>query len=169
MATRTETPRRERTRVPEIGAGADLGAGLLAGLIGAGAMALWSMTYAGITGIGFSMPLKLVAGSVVGVEALVGDAGVMMVGGVIHMLTGMAYGAVFVWLLDEGSTPGIGMMLGMLYGAMILAAMTFVVLPLVNPVMRARVELIPFSWVVTHLIYGLTVGLLTPIFRRSFA
>lgn len=144
-----------------------LATGVVAGLLGGMLMAAWSMSYAAVTGIGFFMPLKLIAATVHGVESLVGGPGVLLIGVLIHVVVAMGYGVLFALLLPRGASIGAGFLAGLAYGALILLFMTYIVLPLGNEIMRERVELIPTSWIVTHLIFGATVGLLVPALRRS--
>lgn len=165
MATRARTaepsvveraPTRERSAVT---------AGLLAGLVAVIAMSIWFMGHAAVNGMGIWTPLKLIAATFVGIESLVGGPGVLLVGGLIHMVTGMAYGVIFAFLLPSRAGAGAGLLAGLVYGGLILLLMTFAVLPAVNDIMRERVDLIPVAWTVGHLIYGATLGLLLPAFR----
>jgi hypothetical protein len=145
-------------------------AGILAGITGAILMALWSMGYSAAQGLGFFLPMRLIAATLFGVEALVGDAGVLLVGMMIHLATAGVWGALFALLLPRHAGYAVSLFAGLVWGLLIvLIAMTFLILPWVDPIMRERVALTTFSWIVTHLIYGVVLGLLVPFLRLRLA
>jgi hypothetical protein len=148
-------------------AGDNIKIGIVAGITGAIVMAMWSMGYAAAQGLGFFLPMRLIAATFFGVEALVGGAGVLLAGMMLHFVTASAWGVLFALLLPRRAGYGLSLLAGLIYGAVVvLAVMTYGILPLLDPIMRERVELTMFSWIVTHVIYGVVLGLLTPFLRR---
>ena len=169
MAAPMDSTVETELEVARISAGANLRAGIFAGLCGAVVMGLFSMSYSALVGgLGFYLPLREVAAAVVGVGALVGGGGTIVTGAAIHLGVGMAFGAFFAWVLDRAAGPGTGVVLGILYAGVILGVMTYFTLHFLDPVMAARVQLVPLAWVSTHLLFGIVLGGLTPVFRRAF-
>lgn len=142
--------------------------GLLAGLIGGVAMAMTAMIRAWVVGMGFWLPPKLIAATFYDVEALVGDAWVVIVGLMIHMVMSAALGAVFGVLGGARASAGAACALGLVYGVVVWAASTYIGLPLVNEVMSERMAMQPVWWFVYHLIFGAML-LFTPPLARSFS
>jgi len=161
--THARTRPRAEARAPAHGTG--IGAGVAAGLIGAFLMAAWSMSYAAAQGLGFWAPMKLVAGTWFGIETLIGGGGVILAGIATHLVMASVYGGIFGFLLPDRARLGTSVIAGLVYAGLVLSLMTFAVLPWLDPVMRQRVDLIWFSWIVTHTLFGLSLGLV-PLFRH---
>lgn len=145
--------------------GALLG-GAVAGMIAGAVMAMMAMFRAWAVGMGFWFPPKQIAAVLFGVDALVGDAGVITVGLIIHMMMSAGFGALFGVIGGARVSVGAAFGLGLLYGVLVWAVMTYIGLPLVNEVMRERVAMQPVWWFVYHLIFG-GVLLLTPPLARA--
>jgi uncharacterized membrane protein YagU involved in acid resistance len=141
--------------------------GLVAGVIAGIAMGMVSMLHAEATGEGFFLPLKLIAAAVYGVDALIGDAGVIVAGMAIHMMNSMIFGLIFSLLVGRRTSGIAALVWGLIYGAAIWALMTFIALPMADPTMRERVPLMPFSWFISHLVFG-GMLFLTPLLSRAF-
>lgn len=75
------------------------------------------------------------------------------------------YGVLVAFLTPRITSPSSDFGLGIAYGVIIWAAMTFIVLPLFNDVMRERAALMPFAWFIDHLVFGGSLAL-TPYFER---
>lgn len=138
--------------------------GLLAGL----AMAITAMVYATATDMGAWLPVRQVAALWYGVDALIGGDGMVMVGVLTHLIVAMGWGVVFAALTSRRSGVGVSLVAGLAFGTILWALMTFVVLPLVNPVMYERTRLIPVVWYALHLVYGGFL-LVTPALERLIA
>lgn len=147
--------------------GACLG-GLVAGLVAGVAMAMVAMIRAGVTGMGFWLPPKQIAATLFGVDALIGGAGVIVTGLMIHMMTSAIFGVVFGLIGGGRIFAWAAMALGFLYGVIIWAGMTFIGLPVVNEVMRDRVAMQPVWWFGYHLIFG-GMLFLTPLLAKAFS
>lgn len=134
-----------------------IAAGLIAGLV----MALTAMIRSAAVGESFWMPMQQIAATFYGVEALVGGTGVVVAGVLTHLVVSAIYGMIFGLFVGRKTLVGSAFVSGLVYGVVIWAFMTWVILPLVNEVMLERVELQPWWWFAYHLVYG-GLLLLTP-------
>ncbi len=146
-----------------------IGAGTGAGIIGGIVMAAFAMMYAGAMGMGFWTPLRLIAASTNGVDALIGGGGILLWGLMIHMVTAAVWGVIFAVVLPRRTSAGAGFGWGIGFGIVVWAVMTFIGLPLVNSTMQARISLMQGSWFIEHLLYGAVTGALIPAFRHRVA
>lgn len=145
-----------------------IGAGALAGLIGGIAMAMVSMLHAWIAGMGFWLPVKLIAATWFGVDALIGGFGVIIAGMMTHMMVSIVWGALFGLFIGRRRTIGTALLVGLLYATAIWLVMTYVGLPLVNRTMLDRVHMQPAWWILEHWVYGMAL-LLAPPLARGFS
>ena len=127
--------------------------GAVGGFLGAIAMALAAMAVAALTGRGALTPLRLPAGTFFGQAAMAG-VGPVVVGTIVHLVTGIALGVVFALLL-RGFRPGL-VLWGMAFGALVWLLAEFALLPLVNPVMDTHTP--PLLYLVDHLVFGAVLG-----------
>ncbi len=81
--------------------GTRIGAGLVAGMLAGMAMGLVAMLRATAAGLGFWLPMKLIAALFWNVEALIGAAGVVFVG-MIHLAMAGGLGALFGLVSETG-------------------------------------------------------------------
>ena len=139
-----------------------LWAGMAAGLIGSVIMLLVLTLNTALDGVGFWLPVRVSAALFMGVRAIVGGPGSLLLGVVIHLLVGGVLGGIFAVLLGDRRPGALVILLGIAYSLAILLAMTFIVLPAVNPVMAARVRVIPWTWLLAHVVYGVCLAL-TPL------
>lgn len=135
-----------------------LTAGITVGLIAGLVMMLVAMIRSAWTGLGVWLPPKLIAGVYLGVEALLGNEGVVVIGLLTHLLVAAAFGALFAVLLGARRYLPTALFFGVVYGIGVWAFMLYVVLPLANPTMAARAAM-NFTWFfLYHVVYGLLVG-----------
>lgn len=143
--------------------------GVVAGIIGGMLMAMIMMMATAASGMGFLAPLRLIAATFYGKNAMTGD-GPLIVGLMIHMMNSMVFGVVIAWIagrrLPEG--PALMVMAGVAFGVAIWAVMTFGGLPMLNPMMRERVGMMPVAWFMAHVAFGIGVGFASRL-RRRFA
>lgn len=140
-------------------------AGALAGLIGGIVMAMFAMTVTAIMGQGVWMPLRLIAASILGVDALVGGVGVLMAGLIMHMMASVIFGLIFAAIVGAAG-PAMAFGAGIVYGIVIWAGMTYIGLPIADPTMQARVVMMGGPWFVEHLIFG-GMLFLTPLLAHA--
>lgn len=141
--------------------------GALAGMLSGLGMKILAMINSMISGDGLSYPFQLIAATLHGVDAMIGGIMVAIVGFLIHMAVSTFFGIAFAALIDRNTRITMALLGGLFFGFCIWVFMTYLVLPLFDPVMRTRVDLMQASWFVEHLVFG---GLLmiTPMLRRNF-
>ena len=144
-----------------------LEAGIVAGLLGGVLMAAVAMIQSAAVDLGFWLPLKLIAGLYFGVEALIGDGGVIVFGAITHLVTASLWGVVFAGLAGGRLHPGLAIIAGLGFGVAVWFIMTYAVLPFANPTMLDRVNLSMGWFFVYHLIFGATLAL-SPQMARGF-
>jgi hypothetical protein len=130
-------------------------AGFVAGLV----MAAAAMIRSGILGLGFWLPVQNIAAAFLGVDALIGGAGSVVLGLIAHVVMSLLLGGLFGAAISSNASRGVIVGLGFGYGILVWAAMTFLFLPIVDVVMLERVMMGPVWWLLLHLIYGLVLGL----------
>lgn len=134
-------------------------AGMEAGLISGVVMMLALMVYSFSTGEGFFFPLQQIAATFMGVEALIGGTGTILLGAVIHLVVAAGLGLGFGLMLPPGSSDAVAASWGVAFGAAVWLMMTFAVLPIFNPIMADRVSLYSGWWFAYHLGFGAVLGL----------
>jgi hypothetical protein len=144
---------------------ATIAAGAIAGMIGGILMAAFAMMYAGLTGMGFLAPLLMIGATFYGPQALVGGAGVMLYGLILHMMTSAVWGVIFAVLLPRGISAATATGWGVLFGLVVAVVMYFGVVPWANPTMYSRVPMMIGAFVVEHLLFGAGLGL-TPVLEH---
>jgi hypothetical protein len=142
--------------------------GAWAGLIAGICMALIAILYSGVRGMGAWMPLENVAAAFYGPLAYVGNAGVVVIGILTHLTVALVYGAFFAWIAPRAMGSLRACFWGIAYGICVWALMTWVILPVFNETMAARVHLVPVWWFFLHLVYGGILGIFMPAARRAF-
>lgn len=139
--------------------------GAVAGMIAAVVMALVAMIRAAAGGLGFWLPMKNIAALFYGVDALIGGAGAAVVGIIIHLIVGAVAGLVLGLLAGNRLNVLTALIAGLVWGVVIWAVNTWIILPLVNQVMLDRVMTAPVWWLVYHLVFGGLLLLIPPLVR----
>jgi hypothetical protein len=100
-----------------------------------------------------------VAAAWLGVGALIGGPGTLVLGAVTHLLVAAVWGAVFGMLGGARLAGGANPAAGIAYGTVVWVLMSQLVLPVVDPVMEQRVAIFaPWWWFGLHLVFGLVVA-----------
>lgn len=150
--------RRERER-----AGVAMARGVIAGVLGALAMGLLMMSVSANRAEGFWTPLQLIGGVVFGIGYR--SAGSAALGFVIHLAVGAAFGALFSVITRRIQGVVNTTILGIVFAVAVFAPMTYVVLPIVDPVMYRTIHLgVLFM---AHIVYGLVTGIATGALRHA--
>ena len=144
-----------------------LGAGILSGIIGGVLMGMLSMMVTLAMGQGFWTPMKLIAGTTHGVDVLIGGAGIVLWGLIIHMMVSAGYGVLFTLVVPRSTRPGAALAAGLIYGALIWAFMGSLIVPAINPTMHARLAMMSGWFFLEHLLYGVGASF-GPALRRRF-
>jgi len=141
--------------------------GGLAGLLGGILMAIAATIYAGVNGSGAWMPMQMVAATFYGPMAFVAGGDVIAIGWITHLATASAYGMFFAALTARTRSLVVSFVLGILYGIVLWAFMTYVILQVFDRTMAARVPMMNLWWFFLHWIYGGLLGLFTPPLRAT--
>jgi hypothetical protein len=144
-----------------------IGAGVVAGIIGGMLMAMIMMMATAAGGMGLLAPLRLIAATFYGKDAMTGG-GPLIVGLMAHVMSSMVFGVIFTGIAGRRLAALPALMGGVAFGVAIWAVMTFGGLPLLNPMMRGRVAMMPAVWFVAHVAFGMGVGS-APALRRRIA
>lgn len=140
-------------------------AGMLAGI----AMAMAAMLYAAANGSGFFLPVRSIAATWYGTNALVGGVGVLIVGMLTHLSNSAFWGVIFAAFPPVRKSATTALLGGLVWGVVVWAIMSFAVMSWLNPTMYAgTVRMEGGWWFVLHLIYGGTL-VVTPRLVRSFS
>ena len=142
-------------------------AGILAGVV----MAMAAMFYAAANGSGFLLPVRSIAATWYGANALFGGAGVLVAGLATHLGTSGFGGVVFAALPSSRKSATVALLSGLVWGVVVWAILSIAVMPWLNPTMYAgTVGREPVWWFVLHLIYGgmlaITPGLVCRVSAR---
>src|ERR1041385_7034279 len=103
-----------------------------------------------------------------GVAALQGDTKALVAGMIPHLGASVFYGILFSFCVSRPTPLGIALLYAMIYSVLIWIGMTYLVLPLVNPLMQEREALQPGWWFGSHLVFGVLL-FLTPILKSVLA
>lgn len=144
---------------------AALVSGIATGILGGTVMILILMITTAARGLGFWTPLQSLAATFLGVEALVGGTWTMLLGLAFHLAVASVLAFVYAALVGRTASFGGALLTGAAYGLAIYAFMSFFLLPMVNPVMAARVALLPVVWFFAHMAFGATLAL-APLLKR---
>jgi hypothetical protein len=142
--------------------------GAVSGVVAGIFMAMAAMVVSYMTGAGFWLPPKLIAGALLGVDVIIGGVGTVTLGLVIHMMMSALLGIIFAFFTSRVTQASHDFVFGVLFGVAVWAVMNYVGLPLVNSVMGDRVAMMPLAWFVEHLVFGASLTL-TPFFERASA
>lgn len=141
------------------------GAGALAGLFAGVVMALAGMGVVSASGGGFWTPMKEIAATWMGVDALVGGGGTVVAGVVTHLVCAAFWGALFSSLIRRRESAAGAFWEGIVYGVGVWLVMSYIGLPIFDRTMIPRVALRPDWWFYQHLIFGACLCV-TPALRR---
>jgi hypothetical protein len=147
--------------------GARLVAGIAGGIVGGILMIGFLMGYASLTGAGSTTPLKATGALVYGVEAFVAGTMALLTGASIQLGFAIVLGMLFALCVSRRTSVVSALFAGIAIGIAVWLIMDLLVLPLANPIMAARVALIPLAYFVAHVLYGLGLST-TPTFIRAF-
>lgn len=153
-----------RTRVPA--SEGTLRAGIVSGLIAGLVMALVMMGHSSSAGMGFWTPMKSIAATWMGVNALVGGFWTVVLGLASHFVCAAFWGAIFSSLIWRREAVAAAFWEGLVYGVAVWLIMTYIGLPIFDQTMMPRVGMMPGWWFYDHLIYGACLCV-TPAVRRS--
>ena len=138
-------------------------AGLTAGL----AMAMWAVLTSIWHGLDLTASFQLIGATFMGPNATHGSFAMAAYGMLVHGVMSAGLGVLFVALLPPTCSCRFSCAAGLGFGIAVLLAMTYVVTPAVNPVMRHAVEALPKSWIIQHAIFGAMMAVV-PVYWRYY-
>jgi hypothetical protein len=141
--------------------------GAAAGLTAGIGMAMWAMLTSIWHGVDILAPFEAIGATFMGPNATHATFAMTAYGMLIHGVMSAALGALFVALLPPTCSCRFACAAGLGFGLAILLAMTYVVTPAVNPVMRHAVAAIPKSWIIQHAIFGAMMAVV-PVYWRYY-
>ncbi len=147
----------ERTR-PNLTA-AKIASSAVAGFVAGFVMAPAAMIHSAVEGLGFWLPMQNIAAAFFGVDALIGGTGSVLLGLSAHVIMSLVVGGIFGALISTEWGSGLIVGTALAYSILVWAAMTFLILPLIDQVMLERVMVTPVWWFLLHLVFGLVLGL----------
>lgn len=139
--------------------------GVLGGVLAGAAAMAWVALSAAIAGRPPWRPLALVAASVTGEQALDGGAAVVLGGATLWAATSAALALPYAAVVPRGFPFASAALIGVGYSLTVMAVVTTLVLPRVNPLMRAEMPASGGAWVLAYAIYGVVIGVI-PRLRR---
>jgi hypothetical protein len=142
--------------------------GVAAGLLAGAAMLVWAMGSAALADLPLTHPLELTGATFVGRDGMDGGAPVLLYGVLLWLVVSAALGLAFAAMVPRDFPFVSGAILGIGYSFLVLAVMTSVVLPRLNPTMRAEMPATGGAWVLAYVVFGVVLGL-APRLRRQFA
>jgi hypothetical protein len=148
--------------------GPSLRAGVAAGLIGGAAMAAWAVGAAAARGVDWTVPLQLIGTPLAGRLPLLPAGAGWAFGLALHLTVSAFLGLLFAALLPHTRSAGVTLLLAVGYALLVMVVSTGLVLPVVNPPLRAAVRAMTGSWLVEHLLFGASLALV-PALRPRFS
>jgi hypothetical protein len=128
-------------------------------------MAMWAVLTSVWHGLGLMASFESIGATFLGPNATNYGLFSILYGMLIHGLTAAALGILFCALLPPNATSGYATAVGLGFGVAVLLAMTFIITPVANPVLRHTVSSIPKSWAIQHILFGITLGLVPGFWR----
>lgn len=145
-----------------------VGAGVLAGIVGALALWLFSLITTAAQGGPFWPTFKSAARPLLGAERVMApgfDVIAVALGTLAHFAVSITWGVLFA-LLFFGLSRGATLLAGVFWSFVVWLAMFYVVLPIIGAYEVTRN--VPVGWaIVQHLIFGLAVALTFLPFQKS--
>jgi hypothetical protein len=152
-----------RERLTWSGFGHRVLAGIFGGTFAGACMMLFAVLYYGRSGRGFWLLPKLFAATFLGVDALVGGAGPVVLGLAIHALVSMLWGILFAFVVPRRLPIPQALGWGTAHAFLVWATMTWTVLPWADPTLYPRTTLEGNIWLVMHLVYGVASFVIVPL------
>jgi hypothetical protein len=143
-------------------------AGVVAGLLAGAAMLACAAVGAVMAELPPSRPLALAAAMLTGGDAQDAGAGAVAAGGLLWAIVSVALALPYASLLPRDFPLVAAAVVGASYAFVAMAVVTSVVLPRVNPAMRAGMTEFGGAWVLAYAVFGIGLGLI-PTLRRRLA
>jgi hypothetical protein len=142
-------------------------AGVVGGIAAGAAMMVAAMVGASVEDLRLARPLELPALMFLGDDAEGGAAALL--GLLIWFAVSAVLGAIFASVVPSDFPFASSAMLGVGYAFILLALMSNVALPAVNPAMRAEMTVMGGGWVIAYAVFGVVLGVVPYLRRRVLA
>lgn len=146
-----------------------VGAAVAAGLLAGAAMLACAAVGAVMAELPASRPLALAAAMFTSGDGLSAGPGAIAAGGLLWALVSVALALPFAPLLPRDFPFVSAAVVGVSYAFIAMAVVTSVVLPRVNPAMRAGMTDFGGTWVLAYAVFGIALGLVPALRRRLVA
>lgn len=139
--------------------------GAIAGVTAGLAMAFWGVLTSVSHGMDLLAMFQMTGATFLGADATGAGFFKTLYGFALHVIASAAFGVLFTAFLPVDSTPKQAAARGLGFAMVILLTMTFIVTPIISPVLRHTVATLPKSWIIQHALFGVTLGLVPLIWR----
>jgi len=164
MAQPTTTKR----AVPDLApASSAVFAGPVAGIAGGLVMAGYLVIAAVALGMEPLTALAPMGATLRSPDTIGGGAGWVLFGLSLHLAVSAVVGLIFAVIVPRDHTPAVAAFLCVGLTFAVMAFMTSVVVPAVNPVLQASFHGLGGSWVIAHVLFGATAGYTGQRLRRG--
>jgi hypothetical protein len=143
-----------------------IASGIIAGVIAGGATLFMWMVVSRAIGQGFFFPMRMLAATFWGVNALIAGPIVPIVGTIFHLCVSAGLGVIFATLTRPRTPDGSALLGGVIYGIGVWVVMNYLVMPWINPTMNERMNFEPGWFFLSHIAFGACLSI-TPSLRRS--
>jgi polyferredoxin len=151
---------RGRTRVHDL-----LLAAITGGLLAGAAMMAWMAAGAALGELSPSHPLEVASAAFTGRDPVGAGPGGLVSGALLWALVSVALALLYAQIVPRDFPFAPAALVGAGYSWFVMALMTSVVLPWVNPLMRAAMAELGGTWVFGYAVFGILLGFI-PVFRR---
>jgi len=128
-------------------------------MLGGVVMAGFLILAAAATGMDALHAMRAIGATFVGPEALLGGAGSLAYGALLHAATSIAFGLLFVAIFPVDLRPLEAVVIGSGYAMFVLGFMAAAVVPSANGSFRVEMQPIGGAWVTAHALYGCALAL----------
>lgn len=149
------------------GAGySSIGAGAVAGLWAGFCMGLLGMVVTYLQGYDFWTFPAMLGGVFYGVDALVSGGSSAIIGAIAFLCVSALLGVIYSLFLRLDTSTTAALWGGALFGVCVWVIRSFITLPLINPMMKERMDLSSGAWFVENLVFGLCLAVIPGLRRR---
>jgi uncharacterized membrane protein YagU involved in acid resistance len=144
-----------------------IASGILSGLVSGVCMWAAAVLFMGLITWDFFFPLRLIGATLLGMDALsLRSFQGVTVGLVIHLIVSSVLGISYAALTTRRPARMPALLHGMIFGAVVWVFMTYLVLPVLNPIMFRELRYTWWGWALSHLVFG---GILAvaPVLKRA--
>ncbi len=145
-------------------------AGVVSGALGGTVMALFLVVVGGWRDVGAFTVLRAMSALFRHEGAVPGSTGALLLGLAVHGAVSVALGVLYAAIVKRDAAPLAAVLGGLVLAVAVCVLMTAVVLPVVDPTLRAiALHGMPTAWLGAHVAYGLCLGWAPQLLSRASA